>query len=87
MKVENILLYDNGMYLEVPGRKAPSYVPEDAAKVLLHYLEVCQPQGYLFRNRRGDALNLMYISRMLKNMRCRQEFPVIVRRVSVIPAE
>ena len=75
MKVENILLYDNGMYLEVPGRKAPSYVPEDAAKVLLHYLEVCQPQGYLFRNRRGDALNLMYISRMLKKYEMQAGIP------------
>lgn len=75
MKVKNILLYDNGMYLAVPGRKVPSYVPEDAAKVLLHYLEVCQPQGYLFRNRRGDVLNLMYISRMLKKYEMQAGIP------------
>lgn len=58
--------YENGMYVEIQGRKELIYVPEDAEKILLSYLEERKGNQWLFYNRRGNQLNIMFISRLMK---------------------
>ena len=66
LKREDIGLYENGAYLAPEGRQEGVYVPEDALQVLESYLEDAGEHPTLFYNRRGDPLNPMYISRMLR---------------------
>lgn len=68
LKLEDFALYENGMYVSVEGRKPLCYVPEDAQVVLEKYLEESERKEYLFYNRRGNQLNLMYISRLLEKL-------------------
>lgn len=58
--------YENGMYVEIQERRELSYVPEDVEEILLSYLEERTENKWLFYNRRGNQLNTMYISRLMK---------------------
>lgn len=63
---EDFAGYENGMYVEVTGRRELCYVPEDVEEILLSYLTERQENTWLFYNRRGNQLNTMYVSRMMK---------------------
>ena len=58
--------YENGMYVEIQGRRELVYVPEDVEEILLSYLEERRDHKWLFYNRNGQRLNTMYISRLMK---------------------
>lgn len=72
LKMEDLAWYANGMYALVQGRKRLCYIPEDVCRILERYMEELNPdeksrsQTYLFCNRRGNPLNPMYISRMMR---------------------
>lgn len=68
LKPEDLALYENGMYVHVSGRKQLCYIPEDAAEILNQYMMQRQDGEYLFQNKRGNRLNLMYISRLMKKL-------------------
>lgn len=58
--------YDNGVYADIKGRREACYIPEDAVRVLEQYMQEREENPCLFYNSRGNKLNTMYISRMLK---------------------
>ncbi len=66
LKLENFIAYDNGVFASVPGRQNPCFIPEDAFAILETYLAKRQEHEYLFSNSRGNRLNTMYISRLMK---------------------
>lgn len=66
LKPDDFAAYDNGVYVAVEGRTEAVFVPEDVFVILEQYLLQREDHPYLFYNRRGNPLNLMYISRMLK---------------------
>lgn len=66
LKPEDFAAYDNGVYVTVEGRTEAVFVPEDVFVILEKYLLQREKNTYLFYNRMGNPLNLMYISRMLK---------------------
>lgn len=72
LKVQDLALYENGMYASIQGRQRLCYIPEDVCKILERYIEErnlnekSRLQPYLFCNKRGNALNPMYISRMMR---------------------
>lgn len=68
LKPDDLAIYENGMYVSVTGRKQLCYIPDDAAEVLQNYLKQRQDMTYLFYNKRGNPLNLMYISRLMKKL-------------------
>lgn len=72
---EDFRAYDNGTYAFVKGRKEACYIPDDAAITLEKYLNVRAENEYLFYNSRGNRLNTMYISRMLKKYTSRAGLP------------
>ncbi len=63
---EDLIEYQDGIYLSLPGRKEPCYIPEDAWKILKDYLDARTVHDTLFYNRSGRSVNPMYISRMMK---------------------
>lgn len=66
LKPEDFGAYDNGVYVKITGREDACYVPEDVTDILEQYLNVRTDHSYLFYNKRGNQLNTMYISRMMK---------------------
>lgn len=66
LRLEDFAAYDNGVYVSVHGRKDFCFVPEDAFMILEQYLNVREEREYLFYNSRGNQLNTMYISRLMK---------------------
>ncbi len=70
LKLNAITEYDNGMFILPAGRERPCYVPQDAAIVLKQFLAECDrgDNEIIFRNSRGNPLNLMWISRMMKRL-------------------
>lgn len=73
LKKENFVAYDNGVYVTIEGRREASFVPKDVFVIVEQYLQGQEKRGkleeqdnLLFVNGRGNALNLMYISRMMK---------------------
>lgn len=72
LKLSDLALYENGMYALIQGRHRLSYIPEDVCKILKRYIEErnlnekSRVQPYLFCNKRGNPLNPMYISRMMR---------------------
>lgn len=66
IRPDDFTAYDNGVYLHIPERVHPSFVPEDVYMILEKYLSMRQENEYLFYNTRGNKLNTMYISRMMK---------------------
>lgn len=72
---EDFGVYDNGVYVQVAGRREACFISEDVAEILERYLKERAEQPYLFYNRRGNRLNTMYISRMLKKYTTLAEIP------------
>lgn len=78
LKAEDFVRYENGVYAVVEGRKQLVYIPDDAAAVLERFMEFGQNRERfgksgqesqcLFCNSRGNQLNLMYISRLLRKL-------------------
>lgn len=68
-------IYENGMYVEMKGRKELCYIPEDAARILEKFFEQRKEVEYLFYNSRGNKLNLMYISRLMKKLSKKADVP------------
>lgn len=66
LKPGSIGAYDNGVYLTVPGRQDACFMPEDVYRILLRYLALREDNEFLFFNSRGNKLNPMYISRLMK---------------------
>lgn len=72
LKMSDLAWYDNGVYISVYGRKKMCYVPEDVCQILERHIEERErnekssSQTYLFCNKRGNPLNPMYISRMMR---------------------
>lgn len=66
LKAEDFGVFDNGVFVKVEGRQESCFVPEDVYKILEMYLFKKENAPFLFTNTRGNPLNLMYISRMMK---------------------
>lgn len=67
LKRDDLFLYNDSVYAEIPQRKDPCYIPEDAWNILRSYMDQSTfISGSVFCNRRGNPLNTMYISRMMK---------------------
>ncbi|MDD3361840.1 MAG: tyrosine-type recombinase/integrase [Hespellia sp.] len=66
LKPKDLAVYDNDAYFMISTRETPCFVPEDAFAILLSYMEQRQDKEYLFYNSRGNRLNTMYFSRMMK---------------------
>lgn len=63
---EDFVLYGEDGYVLLPDREEPCYIPEDAWKILMKYMDQREVHASLFYNRNGRRLNTMYISRMMK---------------------
>lgn len=66
LKMDQLGIYDDGAYVFIENRKEYAYVPEDVLEILHSYMEERKEQEYLFVNRRGNPLNIMFISRLMK---------------------
>lgn len=66
LKIENLGIYDDGAYAFIESRKEYCFIPEDVLEVLESYIEEREENEYLFSNRRGNQLNTMFISRLMK---------------------
>lgn len=66
LKLGDFTAYDNGVFASVPGRREPCFVPEDVFAILGQYISKRREHEYLFSNSRGNQLNTMYISRLMK---------------------
>lgn len=75
LKYDDFAAYDNGAYVSVSGRKELCYLPEDVFVVLEQYMKQKPESEHLFINSRGNPLNLMYISRMMKKYTERAGIP------------
>lgn len=75
LRISDFSEYENGVYLRLDGRMEDSFVPEDVYKILQSYLSQREKGEYLFYNSRGNQLNTMYISRMMKKYTKLAEIP------------
>lgn len=75
LKLEHLAEYDNGVFVYSEKRKQACYIPEDAVLVLEEYLAIREDHDPLFYNKRGNPLNTMYISRMMKKYTTRANLP------------
>ncbi|MGF0033184.1 tyrosine-type recombinase/integrase [Bariatricus sp. SGI.154] len=66
LKPEDLAMYENGVYAKIRDRTEMCCIPEDAFAVLNTYMESRTENTFLFYNRRGNKLNTMYISRLMK---------------------
>lgn len=66
LKKADIAIYDNGVYAFLQEKERVFYIPDDVYKVLQEYIQINSKGEYLFVNSRGNPLNTMYISRLLK---------------------
>lgn len=66
LRPQDLILYQDGAYASVKGRRELCYLPEDVFGVLEQYLLERPGQPFLFLSSRGNQLNLMMISRLLK---------------------
>lgn len=66
LKKSDIAIYDNGVYAFLQEKERVFYIPDDVYKVLQEYIQINSKGEYLFVNSRGNPLNTMYISRLLK---------------------
>ncbi len=66
LKIEDLGIYEDGVYVFVELRKEYCYIPEDVYQILENYIEKNEIKEYLFCNRRGNQLNTMFISRLMK---------------------
>lgn len=75
LRPDDLAMYDNGAYLTIPGRIEACFVPEDVYKIILNYLQQRRESDYLFCNSRGNKLNTMYISRLMKKYTTMADIP------------
>ncbi len=75
LKRSDFAVYDNGIYVVTDKRKEPCYIPEDVFAILKDYMQKKGDSGVLFVNQRGNPLNLMYISRMMKKYTVKAGIP------------
>ena len=66
LKPEDFGEYDNGTFVFVSERDEWCHVPDDAAAIVIDYLEHRKENTYLFYNSRGSKMNTMFISRLMK---------------------
>ena len=66
LKMDNMGIYDDGAYAFIESRKEYCFVPEDVLEIMQSYIEERADTEYLFSNRRGNQLNTMFISRLMK---------------------
>ncbi len=66
LETEDIGIYENGAYVTPRERQSGVFIPEDALAVLESYMGQREERPTFFYNRRGNPLNTMYISRMMK---------------------
>lgn len=66
LKIDNLGIYDDGAYAFIESRKEYCFIPEDVLEVIQSYMEERVDTKYLFSNSRGNQLNTMYISRLMK---------------------
>ena len=66
LKIDDLGIYDDGAYVFVENRKEYVYVPEDVLEIINTYIEEKETAEYLFSNQRGNKLNAMFISRLMK---------------------
>lgn len=75
LRTKDFSAYDNGVYVAVTGKTEPRFVPQDAFIIMESYLKVREPKEYLFYNQRGNKLNAMYISRLMKKYTLKAGIP------------
>ncbi len=75
LKIENLAVYDNGMFAYIENRECSCFIPEDILVILKQYLAETDEKQFLFYNKRGNALNKMYISRMIKHYTLKAGIP------------
>jgi len=75
IRQEDIAEYMDGVYVWIENRKEACYLPDDVVGILADYLKQREDNEYLFYNRRGNQLNTMYISRMMKKYTSLAEIP------------
>ena len=66
LKPEDFVIYENGVYVSIIDRREKSFIPEDAVRVIECYINERKENTFLFYNSRGNKLNPMYISRLMK---------------------
>ena len=66
LKPSDFAVYDNGVYAFLQDRERVFFIPDDVYKILEQYMQTINQSEYLFVNSRGNPLNTMYISRLLK---------------------
>lgn len=66
LKPEDFVIYENGVYVSIIDRREKSFIPEDAVRVIECYINERKGNTFLFYNSRGNKLNPMYISRLMK---------------------
>lgn len=66
LKMENLGIYDDGVYAFIEGRKEYCFIPEDVYRILECYIDEREENDFLFYNQRGNQLNTMFISRLMK---------------------
>ena len=74
LKTDDLELYDNGLFAKLEGREKISFIPEDAAKILLSYIKGEQ-KGFVFRTSKDEPIYSMYISRIMKKYTELAEIP------------
>ncbi len=65
---DDLVLYGTDAFVMLSERKEPCYIPQDAWKILMEYMDERETHPSLFYNRNGRRLNTMYISRMMKKL-------------------
>lgn len=75
LTVEDLAEYENGVFVHVKKRRQACFIPDDAVQILKEYLSVRTDHRFLFYNKRGNPLNTMYISRMMKKYTTRAGVP------------
>lgn len=68
LRPEDFGEYDNGTFVFVSERDEWCHVPDDAAAIVIDYLENRKENTYLFYNTRGGKMNTMFVSRLMKNL-------------------
>lgn len=66
LKPSDFSIYENGVYVLVPGRREASFVPHDVYQIIERYLSGYNENDFLFYNKKGKKLYPMYISRLMK---------------------
>ena len=66
LKYSHFKEYENGIFLFLPDHDYGKKVPEDVWAVLDNYMGNTESNEYVFLNSKGNPLNYMYISRIMK---------------------